>query len=202
MDNNKLWFPILLILLAVGGMFWYRHLVQVDELNEKVLYARESLEKVRVTRNARKDSWQAVEAMTAKLEDSKVRLAKSAHDMEEAEKKQRQVESDLRYLTNSTPEAVDKVRAMSVGTLYPEIMLNDSTKLTDAQIKKVDESGISFLHSGGFQVVPVEKLPPAFLEQFELGPNSLTRQIATLNAEFVDLGRNSPVKQSAPLKAK
>jgi hypothetical protein len=57
-------------------------------------------------------------------------------------------------------EAVEKVRTAGVGTLYPEIMLNDSNKLTDAQLKKIDESGISFLHSGGFQVVPVGNLPP------------------------------------------
>jgi hypothetical protein len=197
MDNNKAWLPILIMLLAVGGMFWYRYLVQVDEVNE-----RESLEKIRLTRNARKDSWQAVEPASAKLRDANARLAKSAHDMEGAEKKQRQVESDLRYLTNSMPEAVEKVRAAGVGTPYPEIMLNDSTKLTDAQIKKFDESGISFLHSGGFQVVPVEKLPPALLEQFDLGPNSLVRQIAALNEEFVGVGPSSAVKQNGPRKAK
>jgi chromosome segregation ATPase len=202
MDSNKLWFPILLLLLAVGGMFAYRHLAQVDEGNAKVLNARESLASVRVSLKARKESLGKVDAAAGRLGDAKARLAKSANDMEEAEKKQRQVESDLRYLTNSMPEAVEKVRAAGLGTRYPEVVLNDSKKLTDAQIKKFDESGISFLHSGGFQVVPVENLPPALVEQFDLGPNSLVRQIAALNEEFVGLGPDSLIKQNGPRKAK
>jgi hypothetical protein len=202
MDYEKAWFPVFLVLLAIGGMFAYRYLGLVDEGNGKLLNARESLASVRVTLQARKDSWQKVDSVLARLRDAKTRSEKSAQALKESEVKQRQVESDLRYLTNSMPEAVEKVRTAGVGTLYPEIMLNDSKKLTDAQIKKIDESGISFLHSGGFQVVPLEKLPPSLIEQFDLGENSLVKQIATLNAEFADMGPDSPVKQSRPLKAK
>lgn len=202
MDYEKAWFPILLLLIAVGGMFTYRYLGLVDEANAKLLSARESLASVRFTLQAKKDSWQKVEAAATRSREAISRLEKSEQALKEIEVKQRQVENELEYLRDSMPEAVEKVRAAGVGTVHPEIVLNDSTKLKAAQIKKIDETRISFIHSEGFYVVPLEKLPPSLIEQFDLGPNSLISEIATLYEAFVGLGPTSPVKEGQPRKAK
>lgn len=181
MDNGRALLPILVLLIAVGGMFAYRYLVEVDEANGRLLNARESFATAQGAVKTRKDTWQSVEAAAAKLRDAKARLDKSARELEEVAKKERLMESNLRYLANSMTEAVERVRAAGVGTLHSEIILVDAGKLKDAQIKRIDESGISFLHSEGFQVVPLKNLPPALIEQFDLGPNSLVKQIGRLS---------------------
>jgi hypothetical protein len=105
----------------------------------------------------------------------------------EAENFRRKVEGDLSYISNSLPPAVEKVRTAAIGVVIPSVQLGDGKRLTQAQIKKVDDTGISFIHSEGFGMVPLENLPQDLVEKYDLGPGSLAKQAEKLRSEALKI---------------
>lgn len=187
MEPAKVWTPLILLAVLIGGIFLFRHLDLVDKANADLLTSKGAL---RMSEEALKARTANLDKLTAAITKANTSLAdatgrhdKAALALADAEKLQRKVEGELNYLTNSFPAAIEKVRSGALGTVLPAVSLGDGKKLTQAQIKKIDENGISFIHSEGFGTVPVENLPVELVEQFDLGPNSILRQAEKIKAD-------------------
>lgn len=204
MDFAKLWIPIIGIFLAVGGLFTFRHFELVDKANAEMLTARLYLEQAQQSLEARSTSWNNLNAALIDFTAAKTRLDKSTSGKDIADSKQRLVEGDLAYLVKSMPGIVEKVRTAAIGTTLTEVVLNDSKVLKNAQIKKIEETGMSFIHSEGFGSVPLDNLPAALVEQFDLGPNSLVKRIKKLDEFIKDpsaAGKSTSISEPAPVPA-
>ncbi|HNG82460.1 MAG TPA: hypothetical protein PLW24_23520, partial [Burkholderiaceae bacterium] len=53
----------------------------------------------------------------------------------------------------------------------------------NAQIKKIEDAGISFIHDAGFGVVPVDNLPADLTAKFDIGPSSIVKAAEQLKIE-------------------
>jgi len=194
MDAAKVWTPLILLAILVGGIFLFRHLDLVDKANADFITAREVLKMAEESLVSRTNH---LEGMSKAMTKAKEHLAsaekeylgaqqsfeKADASLADAEKLRRQVEGDLSYLVNSLPAAVEKVRSSAIGTTLPSVTLGDGKQLKQAQIKKVEDNGISFIHSEGFGIVPVENLPVDLVQKYDLGPGSLLKQADKLKQE-------------------
>jgi hypothetical protein len=187
MDAAKVWTPLILLAILIGGIFLYRHLDLVDRANEAYITTRDTLHTAEESLRVRQTQWDGVskavgEART-KLAAATEKHAKAATTNAEADKLQQKVESELNYLINSFAGSVEKVRSDALGTRLPSLVLADGKTLTNAQFKKIDDSGISFIHDGGFGTVPLSNLPNHIVEQFDIGPSSIINKARELKAE-------------------
>lgn len=190
MDMAKIWIPLLVLAALVGGSFAYRHLDMVDKANAAYILSRDSLKVLEDNLAARKAQW---ETAVTQLNDAKAKFAeaqaveaKAKAVADEAASKQRKTESEIRYMAGSLAAQVEKVRSADIGTVLPAVTLNDGKRLSNAQIKKIEPAGISFIHSDGTGLTPVDKLPVELLEKYDLNANGLVEQVKQLEAEMND----------------
>lgn len=190
MDMAKIWIPLLVLAALVGGSFAYRHLDMVDKANAAYILSRDSLKVLEDNLAARKVQW---ETAVTQLNDAKAKFAaaqaveaKAKAIADEAASKQRKTESEIRYMAGSLAAQVEKVRSADIGTVLPAVTLNDGKRLSNAQIKKIEPAGISFIHADGTGLTPVDKLPAELLEKYDLNANGLVEQVKQLEAEMND----------------
>lgn len=202
MDAAKVWTPLILLALLVGGIFLYRHLDLVDRANADFIEMKDALHTAEESLRVRQTQWDAISKAVndarAKLTAATGKREKAAATNAEAEKLQRKVESELNYLVNAFPGVVEKVRANALGTTLPSLILADGKKLTNAQFKKIDDSGIAFIHDGGFGSVPVGNLPANLVEQFDIGSNSISRKAQDLKEESLRTPTADQTETSPP----
>ena len=119
MDAAKVWTPLILLAILIGGIFLYRHLDLVDQANEAYITTRDALHTAEESLHVRQTQWdgisKAVGEARAKLATATEKHAKAATTNAEAEKLQRKVESELNYLINSFADSVEKVRSDALG---------------------------------------------------------------------------------------
>jgi lipoprotein-anchoring transpeptidase ErfK/SrfK len=185
--ETRFWPPIIILAVLVGGIFLFRHLDIVDRANAGYLEARDSLatmeEAVRVRQKQWEDISGAVGQARAKLADANARHEKAAAVESQAVSLQHKLESELNYLVTTFPGLIEKVRSDALGVPLPSVTLADGKVLSNAQIKKIDDNGIAFIHDGGFDTVPVSSLPVELVEKFDIGPTSITKTAQQLKEE-------------------
>ena len=190
MDAAKIWTPIIILALLVGGIFLYRHLEIVDQANANFIQTRESLVSLEENLRARQKQWDdvnsAVGKARTKLDDASAVHQKAVAMNEEAVMLRRKVESGLDELTGDFPKSVQKVRTAALGTVLPSVMLMDGKRLSTAQIKKIEDNGMSFIHQEGFGVVPLNNLPADLIAKFDLGPGSIVKAAEKLKTQAKD----------------
>lgn len=202
----KIWIPIIVLAALVGGSFAYRHLDMVDKANAAYILSRDSLKVLEDNLAARKTQWETavtqINDAKAKFANAQAVEAKAKAVADEAANKQRKTESEIRYLAGSLAAQVEKVRSADIGTVLPAVTLNDGKRLTNAQLKKIEPAGISFIHSDGTGLTPVDKLPAELLEKYDLNANSLVEEVKQLEAEMNDAvsskNKKKTVVASAP----
>ncbi len=184
MEDGRFWPPIIIIALAVAGLFGFRYLEQVDAANNALVDTQLALRQAKESLEGRKELGAVVDVAAQKLVLAKQKQKDAEQAQIEADKKQRLVEGDLRYTIKSMNEAVEKIRADAVGCEITEVVLLNGTVFKNAKIRKVDDNSISFLHSIGISSVPVEQIPLEFVEKFDMGPRSIVAQLEQLEASF------------------
>lgn len=187
METTKFWPPIVILALLVGGIFLYRHLDIVDRANADYLEARDSLATMEEAAAHRQKQWEditkAVEQARAKLAVAKALHEKATEIDNKAVSLKHKLESDLNYLVTTFPGLIEKVRSDALGVSLPSVTLADGKMLSNAQIKKIDDNGIAFIHDSGFGTVPMTSLPVDLIEKFDIGPNSITKRAQELKLE-------------------
>lgn len=194
MENFKIWAPLVLLSVLVGGIFLYRHLELVDAANVGYMTARESLRIAEDSLKAQTTRWEsistAVGEATSKLKVATEKAEQAAATLAEAENVEKKHLEDLDYMTGAFLGLVEKVRAKAIGTTLPTVVLQDGKQLTNAQIKRVEDKGVSFFHSEGSGFVEADNLPADLQSKLDLGSGSIERKAASLKSSLMDAGKH------------
>jgi hypothetical protein len=162
---------------AYSGYQYYQHIRGVEQAKTDIQDLKLQLAEMRTFRDARKTDWEAYEAVKAKAAETTAKTPPLKKQKEDLEKQIKTAEAEFKALVNSAGEAVEKVRANASSLIIPELKLADGRVLKNAQIRKIEETQVSFTHADGIGAVPISQLPPETLERLDMGPNSLAGAI-------------------------
>jgi len=184
-EETKTWIFLLVVGVLIGLGYTTHYLTEVDNANAALLDARKSLADSKEALALRKDLWDKVDKAGAKYQEAMEQntVLLKARDM--LEKRYRTVDSDLKYAAESMRASVDKMRNNAPGSELGDITLSNGKVMRAAKIRKVEESGISMIHSDGIGVVPVEFLPADLKEKYDLGSNALAPALAAAQKDFL-----------------
>ncbi|WP_395740205.1 hypothetical protein [Prosthecobacter sp.] len=168
---------VTLLIAVAGGSYagyeYYQHNVKVQEAQTEIASLKLQIAEMHTFRDARKTDWEAYEALKVKADAATAKTAPLKKQKEELENKIKTSAGEFKALVDSAGEAVEKVRANASSLVIPELKLSDGRVLKNAQIRKLEETQISFTHADGIGTVPISLLPPETLERLDIGPNSL-----------------------------
>lgn len=181
MEDGKFWPALIMLALAVGGIFAFRYFEMYDKANSAAIDARSAVNIATEALNLRKEMWGRVGTLIQEVAEANERHQKAQG---EADTKERLVTGDLAYLTKAMKEKVASVRMEAANTEIAAVSLRNGKNLRNARIMKVDDTSATFLHSDGITTVAVGDLPAELVEKFDLGSSSLTGQLLQLEASL------------------
>lgn len=166
---------IILFLAAVGGAFYGADCYhKIEKAKAELVQLRPEFSQTQESLAYSKDAWIKYEALKIKADQAAAATASLKQQQESGEKNLKTALEEFTVLAASMNDAANKVRTNEAILTFPEIKLTDGRILTDAKVRKIEETQVSFMHSAGMGTVPTSQLPPSLLEQFDLGSSSLT----------------------------
>ncbi len=181
MEDGKFWPALIMLALAVGGIFAFRYFEMYDKANSAAIDARSAVNIATEALNLRKEMWGRVGTLIQEVAEANERHQKAQG---EADTKERLVTGDLAYLTKAMKEKVAAVRMEATNTEIAAVSLRNGKNLRNAKIKKVDDTSATFLHSDGITTVAVGDLPAELIEKFDLGSESIVAQLDRLERDI------------------
>lgn len=181
MEDGKFWPALIMLALAVGGIFAFRYFEMYDKANSAAIDARSAVNIATEALNLRKEMWGRVGTLIQEVAEANERHQKAQG---EADTKERLVTGDLAYLTKAMKEKVAAVRMEATNTEIAAVSLRNGKNLRNARIKKVDDTSATFLHSDGITTVAVGDLPAELIEKFDLGSESIVAQLDRLERDI------------------
>lgn len=176
-EDSKVWIFLFLVGVLMSLGYGAHYLSAVDEANLALQESKSKLagmnEMLLLRRNSQDESDRLINKLNAEADKNATLLkAKDILDLRFSK-----VESDLKYALESIKKSVDKTRTNAPGTEFEEITLANGKTLRGVKIRKVEEQGISLIHSDGIGTIPLDLLPDNLKEQYDLGPNALAPMI-------------------------
>lgn len=181
MEDGKFWPALIMLALAVGGIFAFRHFEIYDKANAAAIDARSAVNIATEGLNLRKNMWERMATLLQEGTEANDRHQKA---QAEADTKERLVTGDLTYLTKAMKEKVASVRLEATKTEIGAVALRNGKTIRNAKIKKVDDVSATFLHSDGIITVPASDLPEELIERFDLGSESIVAQLENLERDI------------------
>jgi hypothetical protein len=181
MEDGKFWPALIMLVLAVGGIFAFRYFEMYDKANSTAIDARSAVNIATEALNLRKEMWGRAGTLIQEVAEANERHQKAQG---EADTKERLVTGDLAYLTKAMKEKVASVRMEATNTEIAAVSLRNGKNLRNARIKKVDDISATFLHSDGITTVAVGDLPAELVEKFDLGSESIVAQLERLERDI------------------
>lgn len=181
MEDAKFWPALIMLALAVGGIFAFRYFEMYDKANSAAIDARSAVNIATEALNLRKEMWGRVGTLIQEVSEANERHQKAQG---EADTKERLVTGDLTYLTKAMKEKVASVRMEAANSEIAAVSLRNGKTLRNARIKKVDDTSATFLHSDGIITVAVGDLPAELVEKFDLGSESIVAQLESLERDI------------------
>ncbi len=181
MEDGKFWPALIMLALAVGGIFAFRYFEMYDKANSAAIDARSAVNIATEALNLRKEMWGRVGTLIQEVAEANERHQKAQG---EADTKERLVTGDLAYLTKAMKEKVASIRMEATNTEIAAVSLRNGKNLRNARIKKVDDISATFLHSDGITTVAVGDLPAELVEKFDLGSESIVAQLERLERDI------------------
>ncbi len=184
-ESPKIWGFLLIIGVLIGLGYTSHYLTAVDDANAAKLDARKNLADSKEALSQRRDQWNKVEKARAKHREAMDKNTVLLKAKESLETRYRATDADLKYMVESMQTSVDKARNNAPGTELGDLTLSDGKMLRSVKIRKIEESGISLIHSEGIGIVSTDLLPAAINEKYDLGPNALTHKLAAAHKDFL-----------------
>jgi hypothetical protein len=181
MEDGKFWPALIMLALAVGGIFAFRYFKMYEKANSTVVDARTAVNIATEALNLRKDMWGRVGTLIQEVAEANERHRKA---QAEADTKERLVTGDLAYLTKAMKEKVASIRMEATNTEIAAVSLRNGKNLRNARIIRVDDTSATFLHSDGITTVAVGDLPAELVEKFDLGSESIVAQLERLERDI------------------
>ncbi|HEY1123415.1 MAG TPA: hypothetical protein VGE67_17500, partial [Haloferula sp.] len=126
--------------------------VQIEDLKteiEKLKAAAEDIKKVE----------QKTDAALKELNDSKLEIKTLKEEAEQLRKDKEKLQKEI----------TAKVRNKAVGEKFARVAAPNGKVYLQVTIRKVDDTGVSIAHDGGFSLLNEESAPATWVERFGLG---------------------------------
>lgn len=185
-EESKFWIFISLLSALIGIGYIANYLTNVDSVNVALQEAKSKLANMHEIVAQRRKTWAEVEDVSVKTRELAEQNVILMNAKEVLDKRYRMTESDLKYLVDSMKTTVENIRNNASGAEVGDLTLSNGKLFRGAKIRRVEESGVSLLHSDGIGTVPIELLPNELKQRFDLGPDALLPQLQRAQAVFLD----------------
>lgn len=172
-EETKLWVGIFLASIIITFSYYIHYTTSVDEANLALHQSKSRLESIQEQLSRRTKSWNDQERVVHKIQDEADKKATLLKTQETLDQRFQKADNEFKYALESMQTAVDRTRNNAPGTEVGEIKLANGKILSDVKIRKVEESGISFIHADGVGTIPSDQVPENLKEQYDLGSNAL-----------------------------
>lgn len=176
---------------VVSVMFCWVYLEQVDRENAKYLDAKLQLAQVKDALAAKKRNLaerqaaaKEVQALVASKAQAEAALSEAVKLMGKAQATEKEVRASIATTIAKVESGVASRRSHAGSQRYPEMKLRNGKVLSDATVRKIEESGVSFSHAGGIATVELALLPESLLVEFDLGPHAVLARLKELAASL------------------
>jgi hypothetical protein len=177
MEYTKFFVLAFFILLVGGGMTAYNQLQSIDSANADLLSAKSKLTQIKETIAGRRAELERLQKLQVRLAQALQQSSAGETALQEAMKKVRGHEVELKYLMNSLKESVAQARAAAVNQVIPELTLKGGKVARQARIRQIDAATVSIVHADGFLSVAPAELPQVIRDKYDLNTPSLVEQI-------------------------
>lgn len=191
MDENKAWAPIIVLLLIVSGAFVLFYFDKVDkaaaELDvsklqlQQAMAALETQQRFQSTRAAQSEK---NKGLLLQIQSAEARLAEAEKKHDAAESKRRQIEDNLRSLSEAVKKQAETALERMMETEYPEVRLATGRVLKKVRLRKLEDTKCSFVHSDGIGTASLSELPADLLERIDIGPSAIAPRLKQLEVEL------------------
>ncbi|MFC5454643.1 hypothetical protein [Prosthecobacter fluviatilis] len=198
-EESKIWVSLSLLTLLVVFCFTGQYLSSVDTANVALSDSKSRLALIQDQLTKRKKFWAEKEQFVQKLKAETEKNATLLGLRDTLDQRFDKADSDLKQTLDSMREWVDRTRKNAPGTDLGEVKLASGKVLRGVKIRKVEDSGISFIHDDGVGSIPADQAPETLKEQYDLGPNALVPMIEKAQAAlFQNPGEESIISPSMP----
>jgi hypothetical protein len=176
-EETKTWVLLFLFSVIVTFSYYLHHQSTVDDANLELQQAKSSLMGMQEQLSLKNKSWHEKERVAIKLQSENDRHTTLLGTQDTLDQRYHKADSDFKFALESMKESVNRTRNNAPGTELGEIKLANGKTLRDVKIRKVEDTGISFLHADGVGTIPSDQVPENLKEQYDLGANALVPMI-------------------------
>jgi len=177
LEEKKAWAALFLVGIIIAFSYYINYEDKLSEASSALQESKSQLKSMKELLPQRKKAWSEKERVVSKIKaeaDKNTALLKA---QEALDQRYHKADSDFKYALQSMKESVERTRNNAPGTELGEIKLANGKTLLNVKIRKVEESGISFIHADGVGTIPSDQVPENLKEQYDLGPNALVSLI-------------------------
>lgn len=176
-EESKIWVTLVLVSLIISFSYYIHYQGTVDDATLALQQSQSKLTSMKDLLTLRKKAWSEKERILNKIKAEADKNTALLETQETLDQRFHKAESDFKYALDSMQEAVERTRNNAPGTELGELKLANGKTLFNVKIRKVEESGISFIHADGVGTIPTDQVPDNLKEQYDLGPNALVSMI-------------------------
>ncbi|MCX6849896.1 MAG: hypothetical protein NTY98_13320 [Verrucomicrobia bacterium] len=176
-EESKIWVTLFLVGLIISFSYYIHYQDTVDDANLALQQSQSRLASMKDLLSVKKKSWNEKERIVNKIKAEAEKNTTLLGAQETLGQRYNKADSDFKFALESMRESVERTRNNAPGTELGEIKLANGKTLLNVKIRKVDESGISFIHADGVGTMPSDQVPENLKEQYDLGPNALVSMI-------------------------
>ena len=184
-EESKIWVTLVLVSLIISFSYYIHYQGTVDDANLALQQSQSKLTGMKDLLSIRKKAWSEKERVVNKIKAEADKNTTLLETQETLGQRYHKADSDFKYALESMRESVERTRNNAPGTELGEIKLANGKTLLNVKIRKVEESGISFIHADGVGTIPSDQVPENLKEQYDLGPNALVSMIQQAQTAFL-----------------
>lgn len=167
-----------------GFVFFFMYALERDHLESELVKEKNRL---KLILSEQESAEQRKDRVLKRLEELKRKVVESdklrqANDEEQSivQKKLENAQTELKKVREQSmvakfrrTNAIERNRAIAVGSVYPKIVLVNGTELINARLTRFTTTSLSFSHRQGKSEVWWSLLPDNLIEQFDLGRDAI-----------------------------
>lgn len=176
-EEKKAWAALFLVGLIIAFSYYINYEDKVSVATSALHESKSQLTSLKELLPQKKKAWSEKERVVNKIKVETDKTTALLAEQDTLGQRYQKAESDLKYALDSMKEAVERTRNNAPGTELGEIKLANGKTLINVKIRKVEETGISFIHADGVGTIPTDQAPENLKEQYDLGPNALVSMI-------------------------
>ena len=204
-EESKIWVTLFLVGLIISFSYYIHYQDTVGDASLALQQSQSRLASMKDLLTIKKKSWNEREQIVNKIKAETDKNATLLKTQETLDQRFQKADNDFKIALESMTESVERTRNNAPGTELGEIKLANGKTLLNVKIRKVEESGISFIHADGVGTIPSDQVPENLKEHYDLGPNALISMILQAQTALMQEpgtdGTNNPSISSLEIPA-